>query len=661
MKTKLLLAIILLLVAKLSFAQNPDSSTEASQTTLQPELTRSDSLENRLKAYPREDTVRLNIIKELCLTYVDRDNDKLAVHATTMLDLSKKLNAIKWQADAFNFLGIVEDINSSYAKAAAYYTQALELAKQTDTKKSIASINNNIGLIEWKLGNLKEALTYFFDALKLAEEFSSIRLQANISSNIGLVFQDLKRNTEALSWQQKALALRLKNDDDYGLASTYTNLSSAYSYLNQSDSAILFLEKAIGLQLKMEDEYSLGISYLNLGSEYKIRKDFPQALKYYSLSKDIREANSDSLGLSFTYMSIANLHKEQRNYKEALSYGERALDISKRINSDERIAENSKSMSDIYRQSGQLEKAMDLQQQYVTYHEKVFNQEMTDKISELGIKYETEKNEKELAKANLQLIELELDSRQKNSWLLILGIVVLISLAAFRNYSIKSRFSQKQLALENELLKEQTLSKIQEQRLEISRDLHDSLGAQLTFINSVLDSLKTKISTLDEGVSSKINTLSGFSENSVAELKNTLWVLNSDAIFLEDLRLKMLNFISNAAEASESTKFNFHFEVKDNVQTESKFTSNLFRVFQEVINNALKHSHAAEITVEIKQTAKTLLMSIRDNGRGFDFDAQKNKSFGLANIQNRISAINGTLDIQTALGQGTTYVIETSL
>src|SRR5690606_22330607 len=144
----------------------------------------------------------------------------------------------------------------------------------------------------------------------------------------------------------------------------------------------------------------------------------------------------DSLGLSFTYMSIAKLHKQLGNYREALSYGERALDISKRINSDERIAENSKSMSDIYRQSGQLEKAMDLQQQYVTYHEKVFNQEMTDKISELGIKYETEKNEKELAKANLQLIELELDSRQKNSWLLILGIVVLISLAAFRNYSI---------------------------------------------------------------------------------------------------------------------------------------------------------------------------------------------------------------------------------
>ena len=83
-----------------------------------------------------------------------------------MLQLSSQLNQIVEKADALNFLGIVEDINSHYSKALSYYTQSLKLAKQSNSTKTIASINNNIGLIEWKLGHLKEALTFFFEALK---------------------------------------------------------------------------------------------------------------------------------------------------------------------------------------------------------------------------------------------------------------------------------------------------------------------------------------------------------------------------------------------------------------------------------------------------------------------------------------------------------------
>lgn len=645
----------------ISLASNSKISEDSTLETKTVLLSKSDSLEIRLKKHTKEDTVKIQILRELCQEYIDIDNEKLEKHATQMLQVSTQINHTIGKADALNFLGIVEDINSHYAEALNYYSKSLELAKQSNSTKTIASINNNIGLIEWKIGNQKEALSSFFEALEQAEKIDLIKLQANISSNIGLVFIDLKRYEEALSWQKKALALRLKINNDYGLASTYTNLAAAYSCLSQVDSSIYYQKKAISLQQKIEDDYGLGISYLNLGQEYSSLKNFPEAIKYYSLSKDIRENYNDSLGLSYSYMHIASTYKEMGNFRDAIIYGEKALSISKNIKSDVRIAINSKELSDIYSKSGQLGKAIDLLQQYIIYHEKVFNQDMNEKVSELNIKYESEKKEKELLNANLLFTKSELNSRQKNIWLILLASLGVIGIGVFRNFRIQSISKQKQLYLENELLQEQTITKIQEQRLEISRDLHDSLGAQLTFINSVLDNLKSKKSFLNDEIYKKINTLSNFSENAVTELKNTLWILHSDIIHLEDIRLKMLNFINNAADAKEEIQFKFKFDIKNNVQIDSKFSANLLRVFQEIINNALKYSQASIINIEILQIDNNLQMNIIDNGIGFDLEVQQNKSYGLTNIQNRIISLNGTIEIDTKPGKGTNFIIKITL
>src|SRR5690606_40141122 len=110
--------------------------------------------------------------------------------------------------------------------------------------------------------------------------------------------------------------------------------------------------------------------------------------------------------------------------------------------------------------------------------------------------------------SDLQLREEELRSQRKNIWLLLLGSLIVITLGIVRYLQIKSRLKQKKL------------------QLEISRELHDSLGSQLTLISSISDSLKNSAEVLDETINQKINTLSEFSENTINELKNTIWVLN---------------------------------------------------------------------------------------------------------------------------------------
>lgn len=227
--------------------------------------------------------------------------------------------------------------------------------------------------------------------------------------------------------------------------------------------------------------------------------------------------------------------------------------------------------------------------------------------------------------------------------------------------AVRSMMMYKEFEHQYVLAKVENEKQIQAQRLEISKDLHDSLGAQLTFISSILDGIKKSATKLDDAVLAKINTLSDFSENSIAELKNTLWVLNANEISLHDLKAKILNFIKSAAEAKEDVKFSFNLDASENPNLDSKRAVNLFRVVQEIVNNAVKYADASEIGIDLQYIDDMITVRIADNGRGFDYETEKDKSFGLKNIESRMKAINGLVHLETQKGKGTAYTLQTEI
>lgn len=108
-------------------------------------------------------------------------------------------------------------------------------------------------------------------------------------------------------------------------------------------------------------------------------------------------------------------------------------------------------------------------------------------------------------------------------------------------------------------------------------------------------------------------------------------------------------------------KFDINFEVSENFNLNSKQAVNLIRSVQEILNNAIKYAQASEIKIEVQQNDKHLKIKIADNGKDFDYEKEKNKSFGLTNIQNRITEISGNVNTETATGKGTEYIINIEL
>lgn len=640
----------------LSYAQGEDVAFLKKSSFQKRPISKVEMLQLQLKK-ESIDTAKINLLRNICREYIDTDHQKLKKFALTMLNLSARANDQAGKADAYNFLGIAEDINSHFNEALIYYKKALPLAKASKKTVLIASVLNNIGLLEWKAGDYKEALSTFFSALKCAESVGAVKIQGNICSNIGLVYQELNQKREALLWQKKALALRKRAGNDYGLASNYNNLANAYSIMGKQDSALSYQEKAISLQTKIGDQYGLGISYLNAGEEYKKVKNYRRALWYYEKSKSIREKEQDSLGLSYTYLNLADCYKEMGNLKPALFFGEKALQVSKKLQSDERIAESSKSLAEIYRLSGNLNQSVLLQQQYTDYQGKVFSDEMINKAAFLNVKYETEKKEKELNATQLKISKEILASKQKNIWLIILAAFLIVGLVIFRGINLKSRLKHKQLALENDLLQEQSISKVQQQRLEISRNLHDSLGSHLTLMSGTLDGLNNMIDTENNKVTDKVGELSMLVADSMNELRNTLWMLHAETVDLHDLHFKILSFVNRASDTRTDVEIKYTFELPEDKTLGSKIAAQIFRTLQEIINNALKHSNASLIEVNCVQEENYLTIMISDNGKGFDAATEKNKSYGLSNIHARIEEISGKIELETSIGKGTKYTL----
>ena len=79
----------------------------------------------------------------------------------------------------------------------------------------------------------------------------------------------------------------------------------------------------------------------------------------------------------------------------------------------------------------------------------------------------------------------------------------------------------------------------------------------------------------------------------------------------------------------------------------------LFRVTQEALSNVARHSEADQVEVELTRQEDDLVLTISDDGRGFDSAAQESRGFGLQSMQERVEALGGQLLVQSEPGQGT--------
>jgi len=385
--------------------------------------------------------------------------------------------------------------------------------------------------------------------------------------------------------------------------------------------------------------------------------DFKQSCNF---TDDILTAKI-CLALAEDYLKLGNADSAQQYLEYA---------ISLEINDSKLEAEIYREFSEVFKAKEDYKSAYKYTAQYTKKREEIRN---TEKEAALNNVVENS-NAEELEKRVNTLVEKndQLDNRVTKSARLsaTLGIAILASLFGIlyiiRVYNRRIRVTeiiatqreeintQRIIKLQNDM-KIQSLSSMvagqEAERNRIATDLHDSLGGSLSALKLQFENVV---------LADQLNGSHGFKNISVL-IDNACSEVREIARNLKPSALENIGLV--AAIRDLINRYNSHSEIEMTLHTdvgelaldnESKL--NLYRIFQELITNVIKHANAREVDIQLTKTDTDLILKVEDDGKGFDLDKVK-RGLGLDSINSRVNVLTGDLNIDSSPNRGTSIVI----
>lgn len=533
--------------------------------------------------------------------------------------------------------------------------KAVKLSVKFNDSNSLAEAYLQLGQIYTYKDKREKKVFYNLKAIKVYENLGEL---SKAGYAYGALGYSIKREDfkNALHYMRKGIYLIENFSDRLKIDATYDNYGILQGMEKKYDSALFYHNKSLNIKKQNNDSIGIPYGYVHLATVNISLKQFNTAKKYIDSSQVIRLKRNDTYGIIDNYVYFGDLYFAEKNYNLAIKNFKKGYDLS--IENDIVFLQKycAEYLTKIYLLQNNYKNAFNYNSIYQKLKDSTLNAQTNSRVAELQIEFETAKKEKEISQQKEQLLKNKLDIKNKNLYTLLLGsgllIFTLISFGLYKRQQHKKREYINQLHLKET----QSYSKLQDQRLRISRDLHDNIGSQLTFIISSIDNLKYLSNSANEKLKNKLTEINQFAVSTIGQLRDTIWAMNKNEISFEDLQARVLSFIEKAKSATNNIQFNF----ESSISKEFTFTSikgiNVFRIIQEAINNAIKYAKATEINIHISENLSTIEFEISDNGKGFDLNTVELGN-GLENMQQRINEVGGAISINSQPNQGTSIKI----
>ncbi len=586
--------------------------------------------------------------------------DKLNKINNDSLDYySKKIVKIS-QNETNEFRAIARIAKSMVDNKLGLFDLALKNCKET--VELLKTVNNDtikaknilvIGFSKFNKGELTQSLNHYFQALKLYEKCQHKLGMAIANNKIADIYFTKNDTKNSIKFLNKSLAI-LKAEPEHPVRiSTFHTLANIYGMAGNFKEALKIDDSCIKIGNKL-DSHKMIIPFLdNKANCYMYSNQLDSAQYYFDKCLVLDKLVGNPKQIADNYSNQAILYSMKNDFPKAEKFASESIFILKNINNKTNLLNSYQSLGDIYEKQGKLKEALSTRKDFFATYKSLIDEKKESATAEFQEIYESEKKEK-------QIIEQQTQAKQKNIWLFVISILTLLTgLIGFLIYKQQRQKNQQQ-DQENQLKlaieKIENQNKLQEQRLSISRDLHDNIGSQLTFIISSVDNVKYGFDITNQKLDNKLTNISSFAKDTILELRDTIWAMNSNEISYEDLEIRITNFIEKAKISQENISFSFAIDPDlKNQKLSSVEGMNVYRTIQEAINNGLKYAKAEIVSVNIKKQNHQTKITISDNGVGFDIETIE-KGNGLNNMKKRIEEIGGTFSLASGK-EGTKIVV----
>lgn len=560
------------------------------------------------KAYPKKISVLQDHLKKI----YQKDFDATIQLSRWGLQLAKAENDKVNQGDFLRYIGLSYGKKGKIDSASVYYYQALPLLEKSGNGEKLGLLYDDMARMYRKLKQPKRALEFYDKALKLYENENNLEGIARINNESGVVFRD--------------------------------------DFQNYKEANIRF-EKSLRIQQQRNDSVGIGYALEFLGYNQLLIKDYKKSENYLKQALEIRKKLDDDFALMLNYTALGEFYKETKQHQLSNEYFEQSNAVARKIKFTDIQKYNYEQITSNYEALGNYQKAFESLKSFNVLNDSLYTAQKLKDVEEISTKYETAEKEN-------QILQQQAKLTNRNFWIFgLAALVVIIGLMGFLFYKqqvLKNLREKQENEMKLALQKIENQNKLQEQRLSISRDLHDNIGAQLSFIISAIDTIKYYVKDQDENLIERLSHIGSFAKETIQELRDTIWAMNKQGITIKDLESRIANFIEKAKQSQSDT--HIEFQVVNDVSEEEVFTGiqglNIFRIIQEATNNAFKYADANRIEILISIENSALQFQVKDEGKGFE-ESEIEPGNGLLNMRKRALELNSELQLQSEMGKGT--------
>ncbi|WP_284652739.1 tetratricopeptide repeat-containing sensor histidine kinase [Flavobacterium terrisoli] len=635
------------------------------------------SIDSLLRTIPqlKEDSAKVNRYNKIAVHYSEIDSTKAFLYNKKALQLAEKIDWKEGITKSNFYLGTIYNTNFNYDKALVHFNKALV----TGNQKLLAKTNLNIGCVYTYKSNFSKALDYFHRALKIDEKLGDKKEIAKIATNMGSVYYGIQNYKKALFYFNKAAKVNTETGNENDLAIINRNIGGVYNSLGQTQKALVFYEKAYQSSKKIKNESLQARILSDFALVYYNLDDFDKAIYYSQLSlKNKSVVDKQTLAFNHGLLGDAYVGKAKRNNNNqilldsAASSLSKAIKLHQQLNSSRDLAYDFSSITQVYKLRGDYKKALTSYETAMVYEDSVFNFENKETIKNLEDKRAIELRDREI-----KIKKLQLESKERQKWMLVSGLALLgiIGGLLFYQSSNRRRVNKKlqnlNLDLEKKNIELDEANKIKARFFSIlNHDLRSPVYNLIHFLhlqknNPELMDAEMKISIEKKTVSSAENLLTSmedmllWSKSQMENFKPQPKKININTLF-EDTQKHF--------SSEEKIKFSFENPNDFEITTDENYLKTIIRNLTGNAIKALGKTEHPTIVWKAWQEGTNSFLSITDNGSGASqeqlralYDDKEvvgiKTGLGLHLIRDLAKAIDCTIVVDSKADVGTTFTL----
>lgn len=501
----------------------------------------------------------------------------------------------------YNIKGNVAGLKKNIYQSIEYYLYAEKIFEQINDSAALAGIYSNIANSYFSLKDYLSAHHYAAKAYRLLTGVREAHIASNIITTYALSLNKTGRNREALPVVRRADSLADATQNKMAKIAATIGLAEVYNTNRAYDSAALYYNKA------MVQSVALGIKHFELMSRMGLLAMYEAQGK----TTEIINLSGLTIALAHQIQNADVLHTAQRITGKALG------------------------------KQGQYAKGFQLLSDAYTLYDSVAGVENQENINELLVKYDTEKKEKEILNQNLLLAEQK--TQLRNRQIVILGLALGLIILFIVYVYVRKLNRERLMRLEIEKQKKIGDAYIhgeQKERTRLAFEIHDGISGMLTGISY---KLRAENANKDE----VIRLLSALHEDT-RRISHSLMPIDFE-------RKTLVEAVQHLCDKINTAEIEVLFSSdKKRLDLDTRQSLLLYRIIQELMNNALKYARCKSIFVRIESNHRKVHICVEDDGVGMPQSLIEN---GLTSIKERIKSLNATMTIDSVIQEGTTVKI----